>query len=226
MEFWFNGRPLRADLKGGQTWFAAADVCAVLEIANPRAAISRLEDDEKGVATADTLGGEQEINTINESGLYSLIFQSRKPEARAFRRWVTGEVLPSIRKTGHYVGAFGGVGATRKADDGRVSIELPREGRFVITFRADGTPHVHDTDYYDATCQQLNATDCRILCHSLHLIEGFWHRFQQVQSVGVDPTDGFAIGKLEETIVLGGRIARQYLVNYNEPRFRAAQRHR
>ena len=83
MEFWFNGRPLRADLKDGQTWFAAADVCAVLEIANPRAAISRLEDDEKGVATADTLGGEQEINTINESGLYSLIVQSRKPEARA-----------------------------------------------------------------------------------------------------------------------------------------------
>jgi len=65
-------------------------------------AFARLDDDEKGVVSNDTPGGQQEMTTINESGLYSLILSSRKPEARAFKRWVTHEVLPAIRKTGRY----------------------------------------------------------------------------------------------------------------------------
>lgn len=86
-----------------EPWFVAADVCRVLEIANSRDAISSLDGDEKGVATTDTLGGKQDVTIINESGLYSLIFRSRKPQAKAFKRWVTHEVLPAIRKTGKYV---------------------------------------------------------------------------------------------------------------------------
>lgn len=69
-------------------------------------ALSRLDDDEKGVATADTLGGPQEIAIINESGLYSLVLTSRKASAKRFKKWVTGEVLPAIRKTGGYVGTL------------------------------------------------------------------------------------------------------------------------
>jgi len=65
-------------------------------------AFARLDDDEKGVVSNDTPGGQQEMTTINESGLYSLILSSRKPEARAFKRWVTHEVLPTIRKTCRY----------------------------------------------------------------------------------------------------------------------------
>ena len=86
----------------GNPWFVAKDVCAVLEIGNSRQALSYLEEDEKGVITSDTLGGRQEMSTVSESGLYSLIFRSRKPEAKRFRTWVTGEVLPTIRKTGGY----------------------------------------------------------------------------------------------------------------------------
>ena len=86
----------------GNPWFVAADVCAVLEIRNNRDAISRLDDDEKDVVSTDTLGGKQEVTIVNESGLYSLIMKSRKPEAKAFKKWVTAEVLPSIRKTGSY----------------------------------------------------------------------------------------------------------------------------
>lgn len=86
----------------GSPWFIAADVCAALEIRNPRQAISRLDHDEKGVTITDTLGGKQEMTIINESGLYSLILTSRKIEAKQFKKWVTSEVLPTIRKTGSY----------------------------------------------------------------------------------------------------------------------------
>lgn len=86
--FEFEGRHVRVvtDAKG-EPWFVAADVCAVLDIANSRDALSRLDDDEKGVATADTLGGAQKLNVVNESGVYALVFTSRKPEAKRFKKW-------------------------------------------------------------------------------------------------------------------------------------------
>jgi hypothetical protein len=85
----FNGQPSYAVQRGDAGWFFASEACRVLEIANPRDAVSRLDDDERGVAIADTPGGPQEVNVVSESGLYALIFTSRKPEAKAFRRWVT-----------------------------------------------------------------------------------------------------------------------------------------
>ena len=86
----------------GNPWFIVKDVCAVLDLSNVTVATSSLDEDERGSVILNTLGGEQEMLTVSESGLYSLIFRSRKPEARAFRRWVTGEVLPALRKTGSY----------------------------------------------------------------------------------------------------------------------------
>ena len=83
--------------------FVAADVCAALGIENSRHAVSRLDDDEKGVVISDTLGGPQELVTVSESGLYTLILTSRKDEAKKFKRWVTHEVLPDIRKTGMFI---------------------------------------------------------------------------------------------------------------------------
>ena len=86
----------------GEAWFCAKDVCDILGLSNSRKAIADLEEDEKGVSISYTLGGHQEMNFISESGLYALIFRSQKPEARKFRRWVTHEVLPQIRKKGFY----------------------------------------------------------------------------------------------------------------------------
>ena len=86
--------------------FVAKDVCDALGINNPRQALARLDADEKGVISSDTPGGVQKLLTINEYGLYSLVLSSRKPEAKAFKRWVTHEVLPSIRKTGGYMAAM------------------------------------------------------------------------------------------------------------------------
>lgn len=99
---------VRTKVIDGEPWFVAKDVCMMLGIQNSRDTLAKvLDDDEAGVATIYTRssnGVEQnrEVGIINESGLYHLIFISRKPEAKAIRRWVTGTVLPSIRRTGSY----------------------------------------------------------------------------------------------------------------------------
>lgn len=93
---------VRIFLEDNEPWFVAKDVCECLAISKHRDAISRLDDDERGSLKVDTLGGKQEMATVNEYGLYSLVMSSRKPEAKEFKRWVTHEVLPSIRKYGSY----------------------------------------------------------------------------------------------------------------------------
>ena len=94
--------------RDGEPWFVAADVCKALEIGNPSQVLVRLEDDEKMNTLISNEGnqrGNPNMTVVNESGLYALIFGSRKPEAKVFKRWVTHEVLPTIRKTGGYVQA-------------------------------------------------------------------------------------------------------------------------
>ena len=93
---------IRSTLINDEPWFMLADICRVLDINNSRQAKTRLN--EKGVITNDipTSGGNQKADFINESNLYKLIFQSRKPQAEKFTDWVTSEVLPSIRKQGLY----------------------------------------------------------------------------------------------------------------------------
>lgn len=88
----------------GEPWFVGKDVAEVLGYSNTRDALAkRVDKEDKGVANCDTLGGNQSLITINESGLYSLILSSKLPTAKAFKRWVTSEVLPAIRKTGGYI---------------------------------------------------------------------------------------------------------------------------
>lgn len=86
----------------GEPWFVARDVCDCLGLGNPRSSLALLDEDEKGVHIVDTLGGPQALSIISEPGLYSLILRSRKPQARAFKRWITHDVLPALRRTGHY----------------------------------------------------------------------------------------------------------------------------
>lgn len=93
---------IRCIVKDKEPWFVANDICIALHIKNNRDAISRLDDDEKDVGLIDTLGGEQNCTIINEAGLYSLVLSSRKPEAKEFKRWVTHDILPTIRKHGIY----------------------------------------------------------------------------------------------------------------------------
>ena len=103
MEFAFEGQGVRMELDEGEPWFVLSDVCRVLDIKQAHRAAASLDDDEKGRHSMTTLGGVQEMTVINESGLYSLILRSRKPEAKRFKKWVTSEVLPALRRTGAYV---------------------------------------------------------------------------------------------------------------------------
>jgi len=100
--FGFEDHLVRSVDRGGQPWFVAADVCRVLEISEAHRATASLDEDEKGRHTVTTLGGAQEMVVISESGLYALAFKSRKAKAKLFRKWVTNEVIPAIRKTGIY----------------------------------------------------------------------------------------------------------------------------
>lgn len=102
--FNYNEQEVRTVIKDGEPWFVAIDVCCVLDYANASETIKRLEEDEvNSIEVTDSLGRKQFTNIVNEPGLYSLILGSKKPEAKMFKRWVTHEVLPTIRKTGGYV---------------------------------------------------------------------------------------------------------------------------
>lgn len=98
-QFMYSNQEVRSTVINGEPWFIAKDVCDVLEISNPTQAINRLDEDERAMLN---IGRQGEANVVNESGLYSLILGSRKPEAKQFKRWITHEVIPSIRKTGMY----------------------------------------------------------------------------------------------------------------------------
>ena len=101
--FSYEGNEVRTVQQGSETWWVLRDVCDILEIGNSGNVASRLDEDEKGIHAVDTLGGKQELTIISESGLYSTILLSRKPEAKKFKRWITHEVLPAIHKHGAYV---------------------------------------------------------------------------------------------------------------------------
>lgn len=123
-----DGFAIRAVHIDEQEWFIAKDVCDVLGIKNSRQAVSKLDEDEvHGVTLNDAIGREQVTSAVNESGLYALILRSKKPQARAFRKWVTSEVLPAIRKTGGY--SIGGdPAAIAEAEVERFTVQLERLG--------------------------------------------------------------------------------------------------
>ena len=99
----FHNNEVRTFLKDGEPWFIAKDLCDVLELSNPAQALSRLDDDEKGVIISnDSVGRNQDMATVSEPGMYQLVLGSRKPIAKEFKRWLCHEVIPSIRKTGSY----------------------------------------------------------------------------------------------------------------------------
>ena len=101
--FTYGTAQVRTLVRGGAPWWVLADVCRVLELSTPSRVAERLEGDEVSQAhTIDKMGRKQKMTIINEAGLYSVILRSDKPQAKAFKRWVTHEVLPAIRRTGAY----------------------------------------------------------------------------------------------------------------------------
>lgn len=141
--FGFGDQLVRVMDRNGGAWFVANDVCGALEISNPRDAVRRLEDDERDdVGITDAIGRNQVTTIISESGVYSLIFKSRKPCAVAFRRWVTGQVLPTIRETGRFEVSTPPpiepvpVDALDFVDRVRAGLQMVREARIIFGLSA------------------------------------------------------------------------------------------
>jgi len=102
--FSYEGKEVRAMQRNGEPWWVLKDVCDVLELSNARMIADRLDEDDVSLAyVTDNMGRQQQTNIVNESGLYNVILRSDKPEAKSFKRWVTHEVLPQIRRHGAYV---------------------------------------------------------------------------------------------------------------------------
>lgn len=115
-----NFGQIRVVERDGEPWFVAADVCNVLDLSNPTIAVSRLDEDERAKFN---LGRQGDATIVNEPGLYTLVLGSRKPEAKAFKRWITHEVIPIIRKTGAY--------STRKPDSYMIDDPIARAQRWI-----------------------------------------------------------------------------------------------
>jgi len=142
--FSYGDKAVRTLMIDGEPWFVLADLCAVLDIANPRNVAARLDDDEKGVRLVDTLGGPQNVTVVNEPGMYQVVLRSDKPEAKQFRWWITHEVLPTIRKTG----SFGGQVAL--TDEQIVAQALQITTRRVEALEAKVAEDAPKVDAYDA----------------------------------------------------------------------------
>lgn len=126
---------IRTKVIAGEPWFVGKDVCNLLGLVNHKKSLQALDDDERrGVTISDPIGRNQQVNCINESGLYHLIFISRKPEAKAIRRWVTGTVLPSIRLTGSYT-----VGGQQ---EGHKRLPLPKFRPYFKEWKESLTPYI------------------------------------------------------------------------------------
>ena len=117
--FDFNSHAVRVVDQNGEPWFVAVDVCRILDLQNVTQALGALDSDERAMFN---IGRQGETNIISESGMYVLVLRSRKPEAKKFRKWVTAEVLPAIRKTGRYGAAVEGQAAALSAPVERVSL--------------------------------------------------------------------------------------------------------
>lgn len=158
----------------GEPLFVARDVCRALGIETPQRAYARLDEDEKGVRQTHTLGGAQSVTVVNEAGLYSLIFQSEKPAAKPFRRWITHEVLPSLRRTGRYeLGARDAVtpsrAAPRYADldaDARTATNRKANDIAQALFRRAQQEFGAMFSALGLTAEQIHKVDAAALSHS------------------------------------------------------------
>ncbi len=146
--------------ESGEPEFVLKDICNILGISNYRDTANRLDESQKGVALTDTLGGMQEMITVNESGFYAIVMRSDKPEARPFQNWVTGEVLPSIRKTGGYF-------SRNKLTLSFLKNEAESAKQLAHTFGLNGNQALLSANL---AIRRLYNVDCLELIGTMHLI--------------------------------------------------------
>ena len=165
---------------GGEPWFVAVDVCRALEIGNPTDAMRRLDADERTLVSIEGASNGLPVNAVNEPGLYTLILGSRKPEAKAFKRWITHEVLPNIRKHGVYI----------TDEKLKLFAEHPElldalmKSLYAthaenLRHRAERQTLLPKADYYDAFMDADGCTNLRTTAKELNVPERWFARFLQ-----------------------------------------------
>jgi len=162
----------------GEPWFAAADICRALGIGNVSMATSGLDGDEKGITTTDTLGGRQQIVMVTESGLYAIAFQSRKPEAKEFRKWVTSEVLPALRKTGSY-----SVTTPKTYVEALEALVIAEKSRLAL--ESQNEEMAPKAEFYDAVTASDDLCQLATVAQVLGLPYGRTSLFQKLRNMGV-----------------------------------------
>ena len=161
----------------GEPWFVAVDVCSVLDLSNPTIAVSRLDEDERAKFN---LGRQGDATIVNEPGLYTLVLGSRKPEAKAFKRWITHEVIPAIRKHGVYI----------TDEKLKLFAEHPElldalmKSLYAthaenLRHRAERQTLLPKADYYDASMDADGCTNLRTTAKELNVPERWFARFLQ-----------------------------------------------
>lgn len=181
--FTYEGTAIRVLTINEAPWWVAADVAGPLALANIRSSLALLDDDEKGVHTMDTLKGGQQMAIISEAGLYSLILRSRKPEAKQFKRWVTHEVLPAIRRTGIYAVEP----QSQLSEDEIVHQALQITARRVKQLEADLAKALPKANTWDALCSgrgDHSITDAAKLLSSTGIATGPRKLHKQLQDLG------------------------------------------
>ncbi|MDA8376814.1 MAG: Bro-N domain-containing protein [Planctomycetia bacterium] len=149
--FQFGSTEVRTVDRDGQVWFVAGDVAKALNYADAVQMTRVLDEDEKGLHTMQTLGGNQQVVVLSESGLYHALLKSRKPEARPFRRWVTQEVLPAIRRNG-----------TSSVADAQIP-DAFQKTRYLLTVYADGRSQITPLPQDAAVLSAKNKTSMSTL---------------------------------------------------------------
>jgi prophage antirepressor-like protein len=223
VQFTFREHAVRTLTVNGDPWFVAADACEVLGIRNSRDALARLDDDEKGHSTNDGSLGTRGMAVVSESGLYRLIFSSRKPKARAFRRWVTQEVLPAIRKTGRYEMQRED---RSRPDDGTpapVTVALDGPGRYSVTVLEDGQHYSFPLDPMTLIADDIQAT-AEMLCHLVMTIDATWRKLQILFSGTGSLQDDLFMKSHAEAVRHAGRTAAHYIRIFDHERSRDVPR--
>lgn len=182
--------------ESGEPWFVAKDVCDALGLGRQQDSTRYLDDDEKGECLVNTPSGNQRMVTVSEAGLYSLVMRSRKPEAKEFRRWVTHEVIPSIRRTGGYMVARADetpeqllaralklADATLRERDARIASLTPRAEFYDATMKGERwmsvTEAARQLHQYD---HSITRKDVFAFCMQRHIITSD----KQASKLGID----------------------------------------
>lgn len=175
----FRGSALRSVSIEGKVWFVAMDICKTLSLADPSTMLRQLELSEKRTAKIRTAKGYRTLAVVNESALYHLISKSEKPEAVAFRLWVTDEILPSLRR-----GATGEAQATKTGD---AYLRVPGPGEFHVSLTMDGHLSIVPDE---SRIKDYQILELEALAHAFLLIGTLWRKFQLLDSVAAHTGEG------------------------------------